>query len=84
MKKAKPTVHEKTFKRAKQRANQHLDKFIKMENDVRETVSELEGVITSIDAEMDKLAALRIQVLGQIKGHEEAIKHISNFLGGVR
>jgi peptidoglycan hydrolase CwlO-like protein len=84
MAKIKPTIHEKTVKRVKQQTDAHLSKFTKMENDIREAVSDLEDVVVSIDAEMDKLAALRIDVQKQISSHEESLKHIVGFLGGIR
>lgn len=79
----KQSLHEKKFNNAKKLANQHLDKFRKMELDLKEAVENLDNLVKSIDAEMDSLAVLRIKVQGQMAGHEQALKGISNFLGGV-
>jgi hypothetical protein len=83
MKKVKPSIHEKELSRVKKQANRHLDKFRNMELDLQEAVFDLHGVVVSIDEEMDKLAALRIKVQKQISGHEEVLKNIGNFTGGV-
>lgn len=78
------TAHEKQLNRIKRQANVHLSRFSKMELDLQEAVSDLLGVVDSIDLEMDKLGALRINVQKQIKGHQEALKHVGNFTGGLK
>jgi hypothetical protein len=75
------TVHEKAVGRIQRQADRTLDKFRKTELDLIEANQELKGVVTAIDAEMDKLAALRIKTQKQIANNDKVLTNIGSLLG---
>jgi uncharacterized protein YoxC len=81
MKKTVLTVHEKAVQRIQRQADQHVSKFRQMELDVQEANGDLNEVVTAIDAEMDKLAALRIKTQKQIKANDTLLQTISGITG---
>jgi hypothetical protein len=81
MKKSALSVHEKAVTRVQKQADRALDKFRKTELDVQEANEELHGVVRAIDAEMDKLAALRIKTQKQIGTNDGVLKNIGSLLG---
>jgi hypothetical protein len=81
MKKSALTVHEKAVTRIQSQADKALGTFRKTELDIIEANAELHSVVTAIDIEMDKLAALRIKTQKQISVNDAVLKNISALLG---
>lgn len=81
MKKTALTIHEKAVQRVQRQSDKALDTFRKTETDLMEANSDLLGVVTAIDIEMDKLSALRIKTQKQLQANEVALKNISALLG---
>jgi hypothetical protein len=81
MKKSALTVHEKAVTKIQKQADKSLEKFRKTELDIIEANNELHGVVTAIDIEMDKLAALRIKTQQQIKANDTVLSSLAPLLG---
>jgi hypothetical protein len=81
MKRTALTVHEKAVNRVQRQADRALDKFRKTELDVQEANADLHDVVTAIDIEMDKLAALRIKTQKQISANDAVLTNIGALLG---
>jgi hypothetical protein len=81
MKKSALTVHEKALTKIQGQADKALEKFRKTELDIIEANNELHGVVTAIDIEMDKLAALRIKTQQQIKTNDTVLSSLAPLLG---